>query len=321
MYKILDSIIEDYICNCDIFLANNSKFFYELYKNKKVFNVELEPYNYQKYSATESFKMIEEFYNNFFPESVEEINNAFNGGIFDIKYRDENLEYNDNYLVDKSDIVFYENKNIINIPLQGNMVDFPIIAHEIRHHLNHPKNEERSCINDLLTESLSQFEEYLILEYFYNKGEIKEKDRNRFHKEVVFKMNSLRNEMLFILELIILKQDLGTINKENYTFRFKQTSEIFEGNCIELLNNMKNFEADNQHLLGHFIDTYMIQEYEKDNSFIDKYKKLNEQLLNNSDIECLNTIGLDFYNEDETINKLTESMRYIEDKVCGRKTK
>lgn len=51
------------------------------------------------------------------------------------------------------------------------------------------------------------------------------------------------------------------------------------------------------------------------------YKKLNEQLLNNCGIECMKTIGLDLNNDEETINKLTESMRYIEDKVCRGKVK
>lgn len=321
MYKRIDNIIEDYICNHDIFLGVNSKFFYELYKTKKNINVILEPYQYQKSSATESFKKIQEFYSTFFPDKINEIKEAFDSGKFDIKYRDENLEYDDNYLIERKETVFYEHKNIINIPLYGTTCDIPIIAHEIRHHLNNPKNEDRSSVNDLLTESLSQFEEYLILEYFYNKGEIKESDRNRFYKEVVYKMNELRKEMLFILELIILKQDLGTINRENYKFLFNQNIEIFEENCIQLFTDMMNFEGDNWHFLGHFLDTYMIKEYEKDNKFIDKYKKLNEQLLNNSNIECLNTIELDFYNEEDTINKLSDSMKYIENKVCRRKTK
>ena len=321
MYKRIDSIIEDYICNYDIFLAHNAKFFYKLYETKKTINVKLEPYSYQKISATNTFKKIEEFYGLFFPNDLSKIKEVFNNGKFDITYRDEDLELDDNYLSSKKETVFYENNDTINIPLLGDVRDIIITCHEIRHHLNHPKNSERSSINDLLTESLSQFEEYLVLEYFYNKGDICKDDRTRYYKEVVDKFNDMNNLIMFILKLIIIKQDFGTISKENYSFLFNSGTEVFESNCVVLLSDNQNFEQINEHFLGHFLDTYMIKQYEEDNNFLEKYKKLNQALFENSDIDCLNIIDLDFEDEEDTINKLSNSMKYIEDKVCGRKIK
>ena len=80
------------------------------------------------------------------------------------------------------------------------------------------------------------------------------------------------------------------------------------------------FEANNWHLLGHFLNAYMIEQYENSDNFIEKFKKLNDKLLNNSGIECLNDIGLDF-NSDQVISRLDESMKYLESKFCKEKTK
>ena len=59
----------------------------------------------------------------------------------------------------------------------------------------------------------------------------------------------------------------------------------------------------------------MIEQYENSDNFIEKFKK-----LNNSGIECLNDIGLDF-NSDQVISRLDESMKYLESKFCKEKTK
>ena len=86
------------------------------------------------------------------------------------------------------------------------------------------------------------------------------------------------------------------------------------------MNDHGNFEANNWHLLGHFLNAYMIEQYENSDNFIEKFKKLNDKLLNNSGIECLNDIGLDF-NSDQVISRLDESMKYLESKFCKEKTK
>ena len=45
-----------------------------------------------------------------------------------------------------------------------------------------------------------------------------------------------------------------------------------------------------------------------------------DDLINNSGIECLNDIGLDF-NSDQVISRLDESMKYLESKFCKEQTK
>lgn len=319
-YKKLNNIIENFICNHDIFLVNNLNFFYNLYKSKKIIYVEIEQFDYQKSSATETFKKIEEYYNTFFPENLVEIKEAFNNGKFDIKYQDENLEYDDNYISGVNNTRFYENSNIINIPLYGNTSDIMITAHEIRHHLNNPKTSRRNIINDLITESLSQFEEYLILEYYYNKGDITPNDRKKYYEKQANKFIGLRNQILFIIELIIVKQNLGNISAENYKFLFNYQDEFFKDNCTLLLNTTPNFEQINQDMLGHFLSNYMIEQYENTDNFIEKFKNLNNQLFQNPDIDCLNTIGLDFNNLEDVNNKLLQSMEHTENKLLKGKT-
>lgn len=320
-YEIIDSIIEDYICHYDVFFGYNSSFFYNLYINKKELNINEEKLPYQKSSATETLKKIKEYYSKFYPEVLEKLDKAFNSGIFNIHYRDEDLDLDDLYLSSKEDIVFYQNENIINIPLFGDVRDIMITAHEIRHFLNQPNEAARNNINDLLTEGLSQFEEYQILEFLYNKGEINYKDRLKYYNYEIIKFKNLRRNVIFILELIITKQQLGKINLENYRFLFKNNdTKIFEANCESFLNDHGDFEANNWHLLGHFLNAYMIEQYENSDNFIEKFKKLNDKLLNNSGIECLNDIGLDF-NSDQVISRLDESMKYLESKFCKEKTK
>ena len=68
------------------------------------------------------------------------------------------------------------------------------------------------------------------------------------------------------------------------------------------------------------VSTFYMADISEYDNFIEKFKKLNDKLLNNSGIECLNDIGLDF-NSDQVISRLDESMKYLESKFCKEKTK
>lgn len=309
---LLNNIIEDYMNylhkKSSLFLDNICFFgaLSEYYKDYEITDVECEV---KKMNAVDSFNIIKELYDKYYKEEIPRIEELFNGGHFNVFYKDE-VEEEKIYVEDETRFCqVYDN---INLPLNGDITDVFSIAHEMRHLLNYP-SEGRNPSNDILTESLSMFDETLvfdILEEKMNKQEI-DKMRLKWYK------NRTKNfaYVNFICILIYLKQQLGYINVENYKIRFgsKNLKDDIK-NCERILssyNKSKCIDAHiyNKYVFGIFLASYMHQQYLKDSKFLDKIKTLNLKIKNNENIiESLKAIDLNINNFD-TINILIDSLK------------
>lgn len=316
-YKKLNEIMEDYInylARYNYIFLYNAEFFHQLTTNYEEFEISSDEHNYQKINATNSFKLVKEFYLKFYPEEIEKLEQLFNSGVFEIYYIDE--LYEEKLYLTKEDILFRQGKkdghSFIKLPLTGDIRDIHLIIHEIRHQLNEP-DENRDIDNDTLTETLSMFDEILALDYF--KDRLTEDTYKKLKKYYFHNFYKLFNNVNFITELIMVKRILGEISIENYKMLFDKVNEdALEYDLKKFLNTHESYHSIDAHIqnwyvFGLFLISFMHQEYQKDTKYLDKVKQFNESVKNNGYInDCLKLVDIDL-TDDDIIDKLRKSLK------------
>lgn len=303
LIKKMNDILNDYINYLNkvnpIFLQN-AAFFCELNSLKiDIKKIDFEPI---KMNAFDTFNLIKKFYARYHPDEIEEVEKLFNGGVFNIHYRDE-LEEEKIYLT-KDDIIscqrIIENHPDINISLSGDIWDYQKVIHEIRHQLNQPING-RSPSNDNLTEGISIFDEFLALDFINEKLENVKFLKNNYIYELL--LNS--NYISFICKLINIKEKLGLVNLENYELLYGLADqEEFIDKCNMIfseIDSYKEIKADeyNWYTFGVLIAMFMYKKYKDDKSYLEKIRKLNQAAKENLYLErCLEIVNIDLYDDD-----------------------
>lgn len=306
----INSIIEDYINYLNrrnfLFLLN-AGFFLKLNKNIDLDAKKIE-YEDIKMSGYDTFKLVRSFYEKYYSDELKEIKKIFDEGIFDIYYFDE-LEEEQIY-VDFEQRQFRQGYRdghpYINIPLEGTILDYQRVVHEIRHQLNYP-NKGRGMSNDILTEGLSIFDEIIALDFISDKVD----DMAYILKNnYVIEMIKMSKYVSFIARLVLLKDKLGYINIENYKLLYeKEGLEDFIQECGEKFKNINSYEdinADvcNWYSFGVMIALFMYKNFKEDENYLNKVKELNKAMKDNMNIVgCLNIIGLHLM-DDNIIEKL-----------------
>jgi len=296
--KKLNEIIEDYInylYRCNPMLLDNAEFFFLLTKYEEGLVMEKENYVFQKTNAIDSFNIVKEFINKNYPENNAELEQLFKSGLFDIYYLDELAE--EKIYLTKEEKTFCQNNSKITLPLFGDTRDIPCIMHEIRHQLNQP-NKKRGLSNDMLTEGLSIFDEFLIFDFL--KDKLNEEEINKL---IRINLNALIRGfgiVNFVCKMIIIKNKLGYINLENYNILFKGNDLEQTIKNVNLFlkqhNSYKDIDIHIQvwYVFGVCIASFMHQKYIENNDYLEKFKLLNEKVKNNHQIlECLDIVGID----------------------------
>lgn len=300
-YKMVNEIIEDYInylYRYNYVFLENASFFHELTNNYEDFIVKSEPFKYKKMNATDSFKLVRQFYDYYYKEEKEELENLFNSGVFDIYYVDELIK--EKIYLEPFEYTFSQgtinNNFYIRLPLFGNIRDVHLIIHEVRHQLNQPK-EGRNIENDTLTETLSMFDEILAYDYF--KELLDDEVKINLKKRYFDNFSSIIPEVNFVTKLLIIKTKLGEISLEHYNMLFDEiTEEELEDKLNKYLNvdSYKKIKTDfkNWYVLGLFLISFMHQEYLKNPNYLEQVKELNKRVKNNEDVlSCLKVVNID----------------------------
>lgn len=249
---------------------------------------------------------------------------VINNGVLDVVTTDtnevvKNRDYKsllsgvNNYIANFKSIEVYNN---------GLVTDAVILVHELSHYRNQP-NGGRNQINNLLTEALAFTEELIFLDflekngYFYESHILKYMELDNFFKML---------EILYpLLNLYLVYDKTGFISKENYEFIF-ENNENYE-DCLEDFIKIIDKNPDEiferiWYLVASVLSIYMYISYKDDKYYIEKIKKLNNN-LNSLDInECLKLIGFD--NDDgyltkDNINKIIESFDKFKLELVGVK--
>ncbi|MBE6149135.1 MAG: hypothetical protein E7170_00240 [Firmicutes bacterium] len=324
-YKIVNEIIEDYInylYRSNYIFLDNASFFHELTNNYEDFIVKSEPFKFKKINATDSFKLVRQFYDIYYKEEKEELENLFNSGVFDIYYVDELIK--EKIYLEPFEYTFSQgtrnNKFYIRLPLNGDIRDVHLIIHEVRHQLNQPQ-QGRNIENNTLTEALSMFDEFLAYEHF--KKLLDEETKINLKKRYFDNFSFIIPEVNFITKLIIIKTELGEITLEHYNMLF---DKITEEELVDKLNKYLNVDSykqiktdfKNWYVLGLFLISYMHQEYLKNPNYLEKVKELNKHVKNNEDVlNCLKSVDIDLSKQgiiEELRKSYKEEIEDIKDK-------
>lgn len=192
------------------------------------------------------------------------------------------------------------NKKLIDVSENGYVIDIPLFIHEISHFIDEPKNP-RNQISDLLTETLAYAEQFIFMDYLSELGFLRD-------MQVLFKIdgNNLyktSEDYKKIVKIILVFMEMGTINKENYKYFWdmqlknddekEKTINDYEENLAFFKQNLDyDLRYETLYLLGYYLAAYLLNEYKKNNAFIENIKLLHVEINKSDFLDCLKLMNL-----------------------------
>ena len=309
----INVVLEDYLnylYKVNPLLLDNINFFENLfYPFEFECNIKLK---FKNISATETFKLVLEFYKKYYKEDIDYIKDLFDKGFFSISYASETTKDSCQY-GKFIDFVFY-----------SKTIDLNMVAHELRHLLNSPETR-RNCDNDALTEGLSLFDELLFCDFLKDKigiDEVKNLELFNFYKSYDYMINSY-----MVLHLLNIKNNYSYLNEKNYIEYFNSTKEEYNSVCSYFLNKYNSYEDITLHTdffygFGNFISHYIFNKFKENPEFLNKFKKLNSLVKENKSVsECLNAIDIDITSINIISDLRNVIYEYIKDNIEINKIK
>ena len=291
-------------------LWNLSNYIYDKYIDV-IKDINFQPHNFSYVSLEENISLAQQFLDkNNINVSIKEL--IANGNIIFKKIDDKTAKSKDGTSYYDKD-----NKRVIEIYLNNNVIDSCILIHEIMHFLNQPESK-RDFVSDLLTESLSYGMEFIYIE------ELKQikysNDLNIFMKFVVPTILKCMDKVYYCYKLILLYKKEKDISLETYNKVFKdnnyeKTIDRFE----EYVKEHNLVVRDTWNVLGFPIAIYILETYKKDNDFIKILMEYNKAINEKSYQECLDIIGLNI--DTEFIDKIKSSTNSFLESLSSQKIK
>ena len=277
-------------------LWNLSNYIYNKYIDV-IKEINFQPHNFSYVSLEENISLAQQFLDKHnINVSIKEL--IANGNIIFKKIDDKTTKSKDGTSYYDKD-----NKRVIEIYLNNNVIDSCILIHEIMHFLNQPESK-RDFVSDLLTESLSYGMEFIYIE------ELKQikysNDLNIFMKFVVPTILKCMDKVYYCYKLVLLYKKEKDISLEAYNKVFKdnnyeKTIDRFE----EYVKEHNLVVRDTWNVLGFPIAIYILETYKKDKSIIKKLMEYTKAINEKSYQECLSIIGLNI--AAEFIDKIKSS--------------
>lgn len=291
-------------------LWNLSNYIYDKYIDV-IKDINFQPHNFSYVSLEENISLAQQFLDKHnINVSIKKL--IANGNIIFKKIDDKTAK-------SKNGISYYDkdNKRVIEIYLNNNVIDSCILIHEIMHFLNQPESK-RDFVSDLLTESLSYGIEFIYIEElkdtsYYN-------DMNIFMRFVARTILKYMDKVYYCYKLILIYKKEKDISLEAYSKifqdnNFEKTIDYFEKYVKE-----HNFIVeDTWNVIGFPIAIYILETYKKDSSIIKKLMKYNDAINEKSYQECLNIIGLS--SDKDFIDKIKSSTISFLESLSSQKVK
>ena len=287
------------------------------------YNFEIDWAKISKADFLEKERIINDFYKSLKVDfNMEEI---INNGTFEVFTHslEEAFNNHDYFLCGKcgkcgNDPIF----DSIVVNNNGLVTDAIVWVHEITHYRNSSKII-RTEISDLLTESISFAYELIFLDYIEKLGYKYEAAALR--NSIFYSLFYHTYNSYFGIQLLTVYQQFGIINEENYTLMYSKEVpyDLVLEEFVSIFNdNDKDILFFIQYGLANALSFYMYNEYQKDNSFINKIEKLNNAIEDLSLEECLNIIGIvDFYENGladmQNLDKIKESIEQVKANIIA----
>ena len=291
-------------------LWNLSNYIYDKYIDV-IKEINFEPHNFLYVSLEENISLAQQFLDKHnINVSIKEL--IANGNIIFKKIDDKTAKSKDGTSYYDKD-----NKRVIEIYLNNNVIDSCILIHEIMHFSNQPESK-RDFVSDLLTESLSYGMEFIYIE------ELKQikysDDLNIFMKFVMRMICKCMDKVYYCYKLILLYKKEKDISLETYNKVFKDNNYEKTIDCFEEYVKEHNLVvSDTWNVLGFPIAIYILETYKKDKSIIKKLMEYNKAINEKSYQECLSIIGLNIATE--FIDKIKSSTSSFLDLLSSQKLK
>lgn len=260
--------------------------------------------NYQKMSIDESVALAQKFFDN------HDIDININDMIKEKKlvFTDEyelTLEEGKDPQISGTSLYDENNERKIEIGITNTIHDSLVLVHEIVHYLNQPEHY-RNETSDLLTEALSYTYEYI----FCNELDKKYSESQKLHFQLFERLiTNFTRKVCDIYGALSLYYKTGDITEDTYNKVYDDNGyHLMINNIEKYITEGNNVMYDTFYVLGVPLGIYMVEEYKKDNSFINKIELLNNSINDKTMEECLNIINIkslkDCYNKcEKSINK------------------
>ena len=305
----LNSDINDYIVNnryYELSSFNNLEFFINLCESLLDIIESISNYNFvnrNDLTKCDLFTQLEHIKNFYKKNNIElDIDKLINDGTIHINFIDDyNLAARNYYDGDN-------NFKAIDFNYSGHLIDSTSLVHELSHYRNQTDNN-RTVINDFMTEGLAFYDELLYGFYLIDNGFIE--DGNFVIKTFLDICYLCVGDNLAIFKIIHLFNTLGSVNEENYKLLYNdeyyEDSAKFTKGILEDSKNKYLLYKNLYYTYGYYVVLNLFDKYfDKDYSEIDRvYSTIN-------DMDYLNLFGdIDKFNKD----KYTEESKKVIKKV------
>ncbi len=220
----------------------------------------------------------------------------------------------------KEKIILYEGiHKAINVYNNTLITDSIIWVHEISHYKNQP-SEKREGVNDILTELLAFTEEFIYIDYLEQIGY--DKEAKMFKIEEYKNLHNFIKNGYHIVKIALLYFLLGEVSKENYKILYKEDKnydDLLKKFNTEINNNKNIIFTVLFYGIG-LISIYNYIEYKKDPSFLEKIKKLNEEIMTDISLEAALKI-IDIKLDQESLNRILKNINIFREDLIEKEIK
>ncbi len=210
-------------------------------------------------------------------------------------------------------------KKLIDVSENGFICDIPILVHEISHFRDESTKTSRNQISNLLTEALAYGETLISADYLYELG-------FSYDAQSIFKFEGntlyqIAKNYKKVAKLFLVYKKYMNISKTSYQAFFEEIEEYkdYEEN-IKFLKEHTNYDLiyETWYLLGLFLAPFLLNQYKKDKSYMEKLKKLHIEINKKDFLECLDLMGLENLSEKDRI-RIVAAMYEIKEKYFKEK--
>ena len=202
---------------------------------------------------------------------------------------------------------FENKKNLIDIYNTGYLFDSVILTHEISHYRD--QYIDSNEISDLFTEVLAFTECTIMAKESLTNEEYIYYVKNQFNAYYHF---ASCERLLY--DFMTLYKKLGYISYENYCLLFGNISQNDYIDKVDTIIKSKyNIYNGARYTIAGLLVPYLLNKYEKDNSFFNTILELHDSINKDTLNQILSKMGLSFGNNNDIINK--ENIKILVDNI------
>ena len=215
-------------------------------------------------------------------KKIEESANTFLKSFFDATYNDNKILFDNMQNIYALISFLYNNMQYLDVETQdlrtSTRKDYVAKSKLINDFYKNQPPEKRDKVNDILTELVAFTEELIYTDYLKQIGY--EKEATMFNIEEYKNLHNYINCSHYVIKITLLYYLLGKVSKESYLLLYKNDKDYDK--ALKIFDEEKNKNQNIIFLSLYYsvgiISFYNYIEYKKDPNFLEKIKKLKENI-------------------------------------------